>query len=58
MTDPQHEYILLTDDGKRLRWHGRDAEDAARHCADVKGVTIVATKPVRHGLFVGIPWGA
>ena len=49
--EPQWEFDLLTDDGKVLRWPGTDAEDAARRCADAKQVTIVATRPVRHGLF-------
>lgn len=55
MTERLYEYELKTDTGKVIRWPGRDEEDAARRAADCLRVTVVATRPVRHGLFVGAP---
>lgn len=45
-------YELLTEDRKVIRWPGHDGEDAARRCSDAKGVTIIASRPIRHGIFV------
>lgn len=46
-------WLLRTADGKTVQWPGEDGEDAARRYVDChRGVTIVASKPIRHGLFV------
>jgi len=38
--------------GKVVEWEGEDGEDAARRYVDVfQDATVVAHKPIRHGLF-------
>jgi hypothetical protein len=53
----QQIYELKLADGRQARWLGTDAENAARRYIDTirPGSAVVATRPIRHGLFFGTP---
>lgn len=49
----EQEYELKLDNGKTVKWVGDDELDAAtRYCDCHRGATIVATRPILHGLFI------
>lgn len=42
--------------GAVVEWSGDDEEAAARRYVDAhRDATVVAVKPIRHGLFIGAP---
>lgn len=50
----EREYELLLAGGGRVRWPGSSPEDAARRYVDCnREATVIATRQVRHGLYVG-----
>jgi hypothetical protein len=51
----EFEFELKLANGKVVRWHGRDGDNACKRYADVTGNTVVAWRYVRHGLYVGAP---
>jgi hypothetical protein len=49
-------YELRLATGMVVRWQGHDERDAAERYADShRDAVVVATRPIRHGLFVGAP---
>ena len=49
-------YELLLEGRKVVRWPGSDEINAAERYVDChRDAVVVATRPIRHGLFIGAP---
>jgi hypothetical protein len=49
-------YELKLASGAVVTWNGASETDAAKRYADChRDATVIATRPIRHGLFIGAP---
>jgi hypothetical protein len=56
IADPVRDYQLKLATGQVVTWQGSSEIDAAKRYVDChRDAVVVATRPVRHGLFIGAP---
>lgn len=51
------EFELRLLGGKVVRWEGTSGQDAARRYVDThREASVIAWRPIRYGLFIGMPF--